>query len=58
MIPPSDHVVRHCSGGKIHSETVLATAFQLKIYREEKYLSVNWIEYFKKSWNHKNAKRM
>ena len=43
-LPDSDHVVRYCPGSKLAEDgTPLATAFYLR--RNEKYLSVEWLEY-------------
>jgi hypothetical protein len=43
-LPASDHVVRYCPGSKLAEDgTPLATAFFLR--RNEKYLSVEWLEY-------------
>jgi hypothetical protein len=44
-LPGKDHVVRYCPGSKLAEDgTPLATAFYLR--RNEKYLSVEWMEYF------------
>ncbi len=43
-IPNSNHVVRYCSPKHVQSGKILATAFQIK--ESEKYISVNWLEYF------------
>ena len=43
-LPANDHVVRYCAGSKLAEDgTPLAAAFFLR--RNEKYLSVEWLEY-------------
>ncbi len=43
-LPGNDHVVRYCPGSKLAEDGApLATAFYLR--RNEKYLSVEWMEY-------------
>ncbi len=44
MISDSDHVSRHVGGSKIDNGRITAAAFELK--PGEKYLSVNWLEFF------------
>ena len=44
-LPGKDHVIRYCPGSKLAEDgTPLGTAFYLR--RNEKYLSVEWMEYF------------
>jgi len=51
-IPDSDHVLRYCSPRHVEKDTgeISAGAFGLRPKKEgreeEKYLSVNWVEYF------------
>ena len=44
-IPDEHHVARYCSRSRYDGDVVLPAAFQLK-KPNEKYLSVNWLEYF------------
>ncbi len=44
IISDSDHVSRHVGGSKIDNGRITAAAFELK--PGEKYLSVNWLEFF------------
>ena len=43
-IPDSDHVVRYCSPRHVHNGEISESAFSLRL--GEKYISVNWLEYF------------
>lgn len=51
-LPKEDHVVRYAPFQRLHRDEddniigVLPQAFELRLNDEEKYLSVNWLEYF------------
>lgn len=45
-VPDDHHVARHCPKSKLDEEGwPRPTAFMLKVVRDEKSLSVNWLEY-------------
>ncbi len=45
-IPSKDHVTRYCNSEEVQNGQILASAFELRLEKKEKYLSVNWLEYF------------
>lgn len=52
-LPREDHVLRFVPPSRLHRDEddnvigVLPQAFELRLHQDEKYLSVNWLEYFK-----------
>ena len=50
-VPDSDHISRYCGGAQIDNGKITGKAFRLRkrTGSEEKYLSVNWLEFLKKA---------
>ena len=48
QVPDSDHIARYCGGSSVESDgTINRMAFRIR--NGEEYLSVNWLEFLKKS---------